>query len=164
MFNLTTSTMIEAPIKHVFDYMSTPENDFQWQYGTLATSTITNRHNRMGIYFRSIGHLMGQRNLGTYEVIESRSNLKFRFKSISGPLHLQTTYAFKMVGDDTKVDISIRVGAVKFIRVKERILGRRMKKQLKEDLAVLKGILETGRISSAPEPLPPVNQKKVRHS
>ena len=159
MFNLTTSTVIEAPINSVFDYMSTPENDFQWQYGTLATASITNRRNQMGVYFRSIGHLMGQRNLGTYEVIESSANLKYRFKSISGPLHLQTTYAFKMVGDETKVDISIRVGAVKFIHVKERILGRRMKKQLKENLAVLKGILEAGRIPSSPEPLPPVNQK-----
>ena len=159
MFNLTISTMIEVPIKCVFEYMSTPENDSQWQYGTLATATITNRHNRMGVYFRSIGHLMGQRNLGTYEVIESSANLKYRFKSISGPLHLQTTYAFKTIGDETKVDISIRVGAVKFIHVKERILGRRMKKQLKENLAVLKGILEAGRISSIPEPLPPVNQK-----
>ena len=161
MFNLTTSTTIKAPIERVFDYMSTPENDFQWQYGILATSTISNRENQMGVYFRSVGHLMGQRNLGTYEVIESSSNMKYRFKSISGPLHLQTTYVFKMVGDDTRVDISMRVGAVSFIHVKERILGRRMKKQLKENLAVLKGILEAGRISSAPAPIPFVNQEMI---
>jgi len=85
MFNLKVGTLIEAPIKRVFDYMSTPENDFQWQYGTLATATITNRYNGKGVYFRSAGHLLGRRNLGTYEVIESNSNLKYRFKSITGP-------------------------------------------------------------------------------
>ena len=42
MFHLTIGTMIEAPIQRVFDYMSMPENDFQWQYGTLATATLPN--------------------------------------------------------------------------------------------------------------------------
>lgn len=154
MFNLTTRTMIEAPIKQVFDYMSTPENDFQWQYGTLATATITSRHNGMGVYFRSIGHLMGRRNLGTYEVIESRSNMRYRFKSISGPLHLKTTYTFETAGDGTKVEISIWIGAVNFPHMNERILGRRMKKQLRENLAILRDILEAKRISSSPEAIP----------
>ena len=143
--------MIEAPIKQVFDYMSTPENDFQWQYGTLATATITSRHNAMGVYFRSIGHFMGRRNLGTYEVIESSSNTRYRFKSISGPLHMQTTYAFETAGDGTKVEISIRIGAVNFPRMNERILGRRMKKQLRENLAMLRDILEAKRMSSSLE-------------
>lgn len=153
MFNLTASTMIEAPIKRVFDYMSTPENNFHWQYGTLATATITSRHDGMGVYFRSIGHLMGRRNLGTYEVIESSSNMRYRFKSISGPLHLQSTYNFEATGDDTKVEISIRIGAVNFNRMNERILGRRMKKQLRESLAVLRDILEAKCILSPPEML-----------
>jgi hypothetical protein len=146
--------MIEAPIKQVFDYMSTPENDFQWQYGTLATATITSRHNGMGVYFRSIGHLMGRRNLGTYEVIESNSNMRYRFKSISGPLYLQTTYTFETAGDGTKVEISIQIGVVNFPRMNERILGRRMQKQLRENLAVLRDILEAKHISSSPEAIP----------
>lgn len=157
MFKLTTRTMIELPIQQVFDYMSTPENDFQWQYGTLATATITSRHNGMGVYFRSIGHLMGRRNLGTYEVIESSSNMRYRFKSISGPLYLQTTYSFKTAGDGTMVEISIRIGVVNFPRMNERILGRRMKKQLKENLAMLRGILEAKRISSSSEAILPIN-------
>jgi len=142
MFNLTLSTMIDAPIEQVFDYMCTPENDFRWQYGTLATARITNRHNRMGVYFRSIGHLLGRRNLGTYQVIESNSNRKYRFKSLSGPLHLHTAYTFDTADDGTRVTISIRVGVVNFFRMNERILEKRMMRQLRENLKVLKGLLE----------------------
>jgi len=149
MLNLTISTMIDAPINRVFDYVSTPENDFQWQYGTLATATITNPRNRMGIYFRSIGHLMGRRNLGTFEVVESSRNMKYRFKSISGPLHSQTTYTFKSVGNGTKIDISMRIGAINFFRMNERILGRRMKQQMRENLVALKDFLELKQIPSA---------------
>jgi len=150
MFNLTISTIVEAPIKRVFDYMSIPENDFQWQYGTLATATIGNRHNRMGVYFRSIGHLMGRRNLGTYEVIEYIANIQYKFKSLSGPLNLQTTYTFETVGIDTKVTISIQVGVVDFLHMNERILGIRMKQQLRENLAVLKDLLKRQEFLSHP--------------
>ena len=92
MFNLSINTTIKAPIGRVFDYMCAPENDFRWQYGILATERITNHHNKMGVYLRSIGHLLGRRNLGTYQVIESISNRKYRFKSLSGPLYLNTVY------------------------------------------------------------------------
>ena len=146
MIDLNISTTIGAPIKRVFDFMSTPENDVQWQHGTLAAATILNRDSERGVFFRSIGHLMGHRNLGTYEVIESRSNLKYRFKSISGPLYSQTTYTFKTAGDGTRVNISMRVGAVKFLQkllhTKEQVLGRRMKRELKENLTALKSLLE----------------------
>lgn len=97
---------------------------------------------------------MGRRNLGTYEVIESSSNRRYRFKSISGPLYLQTTYTFETAGDGTKVEISIRIGVVSFPRLNERILGRRMKKQLRENLVMLRNILEAKRISSSPEAIP----------
>lgn len=103
----------------------------------------------MGIYFRSIGHLMGRRNLGTFEVVESSRNMKYRFKSISGPLHSQTTYTFKSVGNGTKIDISMRIGAINFFRMNERILGRRMKQQMRENLVALKDFLELKQIPSA---------------
>jgi len=151
MFNLTTSTMIETPIERVFDYMSTPENDVQWQYGILATAMIPSRHNRMGVYFRSIGHLMGRRNLGTYEVIEYIPNIQYKFKSLSGSLHLQTTYTFEIDGDRTRVTISIRIGAVTFLHMNEQVLGRRLKKQLRENLTALKEILELKQFPTLPE-------------
>ena len=142
MFNLTNSATIQAPIKCVFDYMSTPENDIQWQHGTLATTTITNHRKEMGVYFRSIGHLMGRRNLGTYEVIESSANLKYQFRSIAGPLHSQTTYSFERAGTGTKVSISIQVGRVESPHADEPLLGASMRKELKENLAALKDLLE----------------------
>jgi hypothetical protein len=134
--------MIDASIKQVFDYMSTPENDFQWQYGTLATATITNRHNGMGVYFRSIGHLMGRRNLSTFEVTEYELNSKYGFKSLSGPLHSQTSYTFEMAEGGTRINVSTRTHVASFFQVSERALGEKIKNQLKENLTMLKDLLE----------------------
>ncbi|MBK6791113.1 MAG: hypothetical protein IPG80_00930 [Anaerolineales bacterium] len=72
MINLNINTIIYKPVKLVFDFMSTPENDFQWQYGTLASARLSEGTNTIGSFFRSIGHLMGQRAQGTFEVIWHR--------------------------------------------------------------------------------------------
>jgi len=147
MFNLRIGTVIESPIEHVFSYMSTPENDLQWQYGILATATIPSHLNKMGVYFRSIGHFLGRRNLGTYQVIESSSNRKYRFKSLSGPLHLHTVYTFDALDEGTKVNISIHVGTINFFQINERVLEKKMKKQLRENLIALKALLEEKQVS-----------------
>ena len=151
MINLDISTMIYRPVRQVFDFVSTPENDSQWQYGTLASARLSKGVNAIGTFFRSIGHLMGQRNLSTFEVTEYEPNKKYAFKSLSGPLHLQTSYTFEIDNRSTKITISTQANVVNFFQMDESILEKRMKKQLKENLAMLKDFLEAKRILPASE-------------
>lgn len=142
MINLHTSTSIYKPAKQIFDFVSTPENDFQWQYGTLASSRLSEEAGLIGSFFRSIGHFMGRRNLSTFEVTEYEPNRIYGFKSLSGPLHSQTTYTFEMSQGGTKVNISTQARAVNSAEVSEAALEKKLRKQLKENLALLKQILE----------------------
>ena len=146
MINLDMSTMICIPAKQVFDFMSTPENNFQWQYGTLASAPISERVKNKGTFFRSICHLMGQRNLSTFEVTKYEPNKKYAFKSLSGPFHLQTSYTFEIADRCTRIIISTQANVVDFFQMDEGILEKSMKKQLKENLAMLKDLLEAKRI------------------
>ena len=142
MIQLEMSTMIYRPIKQVFDFVSTPENDFQWQYGTLATARLSEGVSQKGTAFRSVGHLMGHRVQGTFEVIEYAPNSEYGFKSLSGPLHSQTSYTFEKTKGGTKITMSTRAHVVNFFQMNERLLGKKIKKQLKENLTLLKGLLE----------------------
>lgn len=142
MIHLEMSTMIYKPIKQVFDFVSTPENDFQWQYGTLATARLSEGSSQKGSAFRSVGHLMGHRIQGTFEVIEYELNREYGFKSLSGPLHSHTSYTFEKANGGTKITISTRAHVVNFFQVNERLLGKMIKKQLKENLTLLKSLLE----------------------
>jgi uncharacterized protein YndB with AHSA1/START domain len=142
MIHLEMSTMIYRPIQQVFDFVSTPENDFQWQYGTLATARLSEGASQKGTAFRSVGHLMGHRIQGTFEVIEYEPNSEYGFKSLSGPLHSQTSYTFEKANGGTKITMSTRAHVVDFYQMNERHLGRNIKKQLKENLTLLKGLLE----------------------
>ena len=150
MINLTMSTMIYRPVKQVFDFVSTPENDFQWQYGTLATARLANGSSAMRTFFRSIGHLMGRRNLSTFEITEFEPNKKYGFQSLSGPVHSNTSYTVENVNGRTRLNISIQASAPNFFHIPEKLLWKMMKIQLEEDVATLKTILEKN--SSAFQP------------
>ena len=143
MINLNLSTLIYRPVTQIFDFVCTPENDFQWQYGTLASNRLSRDVGVIGSFFRSVGHLMGQRIISTFEVSEYEPNRKYGFKSLSGPLNSHTSYTFEMAGGSTKVNISAQVNAVNSLQLNEIILEKKMRKQLKENLALLKEILET---------------------
>jgi uncharacterized protein YndB with AHSA1/START domain len=149
MIHLEMSTTIYRPIQQVFDFVSTPENDFQWQYGTLATSKLSEGMSKKGTAFRSVGHLMGHRVQGTFEVIEYEPNREYGFKSLSGPLHSQTLYTFEMANGGTRIKMSTWAHVVNFFNVDERLLGTKIKKQWKENLTLLKGLLEETTFSPA---------------
>ena len=145
MINVDISTMVYRPIWQVFDFISSPENDFQWQYGTLASARISEGVGTVGTLFRSIGHLMGRRVESTFEVTEYEPNKKYAFKSLSGPLQSQTSYAFEIAEGSTKITVSTQAHLVNPLQMAEGILEKQMRKQLKENLAMLKDLLEAQR-------------------
>ena len=142
MINLSVSTMIYRPVKQVFDFVSAPENDFQWQYGTLAAARLPDGADRLGSFFRTIGHQFGHRLQGVFEVTEYEPNRKYAFRSISGPLHFQTCYTFKIEDGSTKISIATQANAVTIFDLTERLLKRKLKKHLKDNLTLLKDLLE----------------------
>ena len=146
MINLHMSTVIYRPVKQVFDFVSAPENDVKWQYGTLLAARLPDGVDKIGSFFRTIGHLLGRRNQGIFEVTEYEPNRKYGFKSLSGPLHSQTSYTFEMSKDSTKISITTRAHAGSFFEMNEQLMERKMKKQLKENLALLKDVLEAQQI------------------
>jgi uncharacterized membrane protein len=144
MINVVLSVTIYRPIKQVFDYMSRSENDFQWQYGTLAAGQVSEGPTGVGGFFRSIGHLMGRRNQSTFEITDYEANQKYGFKSVTGPVESKTLYTFETVQGSTKVDLTTEVRAVHSPKIHEGTLEKNLKKQMRENLAMLKGLLETG--------------------
>ena len=142
--------MIYRPVKQVFDFVSAPENDVKWQYGTLMAARLPDGVDRLGSFFRSVGHLLGRRNDGIFEVTEYKPSRKYKFKSLSGPLHSQTSYTFESAGGSTKISISTQAHAANSFQMNERLLEKRMKKQLKENLVLLKNLLEAQEIILGP--------------
>ncbi len=97
----------------------------------------------LGSFFQSIGHLMGRRIHGTFEVTEYEPYAKYGFKSLSGPLNSQTSYTFEIAEGSTKVNVSTQANLINFFQMDERVVEKMIKKQIRENLAMLKSLLET---------------------
>ena len=144
VINIISSTHIYQPIKKVFEFISNPENDFQWQYGTLSSTRISEGISALGACFQTTGNFMGHRIQSTFEVTEYDPNKKYGFKSLTGPLQSFTTYTFALASGYTQINLLTQANVVNFIELNENILEKKLKKQLKENLAMLKNILEVG--------------------
>jgi hypothetical protein len=94
---------------------------------------------------------MGRRVQSTFEVTEYKPNEKYGFKSLSGPLQSYTSYSFKMDRGCTQIDLSTQVTVATLLQLNEGVLEKKMRKQLKDNLALLKDILEAKRILPASE-------------
>jgi len=144
MIQISSMIQIYKPIKQVFDFISTPENDFQWQYGTLGSTRISTTMAEPGASFQTTANFMGHRIQSSYEVIEYEPNYKYGFKSLSGPLQSFTFYTLEIAKGHTQVKASIEANIINLIELSESVLEKKMKKQLKENLAMLKNMLEVG--------------------
>jgi hypothetical protein len=146
MIRFDLNAHIYRPLKQVFTFVATPENDFQWQYGTLACTQISPGEVGIGTLFRAMGHLMGRRIETVYEVTVFESGKRYGFKSVSGPVDSYTLYTFEGVESGTKINLSTETDPKDAFIPNESIAVKRFKKQCKENLAMLKTVLEAHQI------------------
>jgi hypothetical protein len=144
MIQLISTTLIQRPIKQVFDFISSAKNDVKWQYGALATSQLTLHPVGLGTLFSSLSHFMGRRLQSKFEVTEYEPNKKYGFRSLSGPIQTETLYHFEIYQDGgTRVDANLHVNQSGFFKLPDALVTRFALNQLKENLAVLKNYLES---------------------
>lgn len=146
MIHFNLSTHIYRPLKQVFAFVATPENDFQWQYGTLTSAQIFEGEIGVGTLFRTVGHFMGRRIEGVFEVTEFELNQRYGFKSLSGPVDVHTLYTFEALTSSTKIIITIQLNPGDLFKIDNMVAEKKIRKQYDENLALLKSVLETDRV------------------
>jgi hypothetical protein len=149
MITIGISAHIYRPLKQVFDYVINPENDFQWQYGTLASSALSPGAPGMGSTFRSVSHMMGRRIECTYQVTDFEPNKRYGFKSLSGPVETRTLYTFDISQSSTQIRVSTEIDQKDLFHESDAMLEKIFRRQCKENLAILKSLLEARRLVQA---------------
>jgi hypothetical protein len=148
MISVDLTTHIYRPLQQVFTFVATPENDFQWQYETLASTQVSTGEIGVGTFFHTVGHFMGRRIETVYQVTEFDPNKRYGFKSHSGPVDSHTLYTFEMMDGGTKIILSTATNPRDLFTMNPSIVEKKFKKQHKENFAILKNILEARRIVS----------------
>ena len=146
MISINLTVLILRPIWEVFDFITNPANNSKWQYGSLESVQLSSGDMQVGTLFSSIGHFMGRRIQSDFEVTEFETNKSYGFETISGPIQMQTSYNFEVVDHGTNVVVSSLINPGGFFKLIDSIVAKVAKKQFKENLTTLKGLLETREI------------------
>jgi len=146
MINFDLGTRIIRPLRQVFQFVTTPENDFQWQYGTLASARLSEGEMGVGSLFRAVRLFLGRRIENIFEVTALEPYKMYSFRSRPGLVVSQTVYTFDMQGGRTEMRLSIEMDPGNFLEQTPAMTEKLLKKQYRENLALLKNILETAQM------------------
>ena len=90
-----------------------------------------------------VAHFLGRRLAYTYEVVEFVPGERLVQRTEEGPFPMETTYAWKSVGDDkTRMTLRNRGEPSGFSRVGAPLMQAAMRRANRKDLALLKKVLE----------------------
>ena len=142
MIHFDLGVQIVRPLRQVFQFVTTPENDFQWQYGTLASTHLSQGEIGLGSIFRVVGHFLGQRMESVCEVTDFEPYRRYGYRSQSGLIFSDTAYTFNMKEGSTELRLAVRIDPGASFKPGIAVTEKRLKKQSKENLGLLKEILE----------------------
>ena len=146
MIHFDLTTHIYRPLIQVFAFIAAPENDFQWQYGTLTSAQISHGELGKGTLFRAVSHLLGRRIETVYEVTVFEPKKSYGFKSVSGPVDSYTLYTFEVSEGGTRINLSMETDPRGLFKPDDAVVVRKFKKQYKENLAMLKSVMEARQV------------------
>lgn len=160
MIKFDGNVEIYRTLHEVFAFVVTPENDFHWQYGTLMSAQISNGAIGIGTLFRAVGHFMGRRMESVYEVTEFEPDRRYGFKSKSDSPGLYTLYTFDVIKGRTRMNVFVQLDPGETLMVSDTATQRSIKKQYRENLALLKDILEARGIETSSDVLELVSGRR----
>ncbi len=144
MITFETSIFINRPQQEVFDYVSEPANNTQWQ-STIESSEWTSEGPiAVGSTLHVVTRFLGRKIESTSELTVWDSPNQFSIKTASGPIPFEGTNRFESKENGTQVTVSGKAEPGGFFKLTGGLFAKQLQKQIETDLSALKLILESG--------------------
>jgi uncharacterized membrane protein len=147
MLKVEAGVEIARPLEEVFAFASEVDNLSLWLTGVIEANQITEGPLREGSQLEHVLHFLGRRFRARFETTEYESNRRMAFRTISGPIDMETTLSFEPVAVGTRVNEVVEGDPRSFFKVAELVLVRIVRRQLEGSLENLKDLLEGGQAS-----------------
>ena len=144
MFTYEKSLLINRPQQEVFDFVSNPANNPQWQSTTEAAEWTSEGPPGVGSTFRSVVKFLGRSIDNTNEITIWHPPQQFGFTSVSGPFPLEVTMKFEPQESGTQLTVDLQAEFGGFFKLAEGMVGKQAVKLLSTNLGALKLLLEEG--------------------
>ena len=143
MIYVDHTVTIDRPLEEVWDFVSEPANNPQWQSGVELSDQSPSGPIKIGTRVRIVRKFMGQRIEVVFETTVFEPNAQFAFKSLSGPLPISGAMAVAATDSGTEVTYQVTGEAAGVHGLSETIISGLVNKQVKDDLKALKRLLES---------------------
>jgi uncharacterized membrane protein len=133
--------IIKKPVQTVFEFTTRFENNIRWQTGLVESVQTSPGPMRPGATYRCLNRFLG-REIETQGVVtDYKPHQKCAYRIESGPIAGQSAFEFEPVVGGTRVVFSGDADLSGFSFAK-MLMVPKIKKQIANDLAVLKKVLE----------------------
>ena len=143
MFKTRISVSIARTREDVFDYVTDPANDAQWQSSVQSSQWASQPPHGVGSTQNLVNRFLGRKIKSTLEVTAWDRPNKYGFKVIKGPVPFQGVTELTTSGElgtELTVDIEAEFGG--FFKLAEGLVGKQLEKTLDTDFNALKVVLE----------------------
>jgi uncharacterized membrane protein len=142
--DVVTAIEIDRPIEVVARYAQDPSNAPQWYANIQSVDWETAAPVALGSRVRFMARFLGRQLVYTYEVIELVPDQRLVMRTAEGPFPMETTYTWATAGEGrTRMTLRNRGEPVGFASVTAPVMVMAMRRANNQDLARLKGLLET---------------------
>jgi len=143
MINLEFGTLIDRPVKDVFDFVSNPNNMSKWNSAVVSIQQVTPGAVGVGTKFKTVGEAMGRKLEGEMEVKSFEPGAKCGFQLHAGPMEMNLTMSFKTVGTGTKLNLNVEGNPAGIFKLAEGAMTGQIKSLMEGNLERLKSVLES---------------------
>ncbi len=144
MFKFEKSLFINRPQQEVFDYLSNPANDAQWQSSTEVSEWTSEGPPGVGSTQRSVIKLLGRKIESSLEVTSWDPPQQLGFKVVSGPIPFEGTIKLESQENGTQVTQTVHAEPGGFFKIAEGLAAKQLQKQVDTDFDALKLVLGEG--------------------
>jgi uncharacterized protein YndB with AHSA1/START domain len=143
--HLEYTIVINQPVEKVFHYVSNPANLPEWQGPPTEIRDLqqsTQGQLRVGDRFTTVLQFLGRRYETPTEVSAYEPNRRLSYRGTGGPVPTQLTFMFGEIPGGTRFTHSQEVEPRGFFGLAEPLFEIEARRQLRNDLKTLKGLLE----------------------
>jgi uncharacterized protein YndB with AHSA1/START domain len=155
MIRAEWSGIVDRPIEEVFAYVGDQTNTPAWQSGLVEVRRTTDGPIGVGTKHTFVRRFMRRRLEAENEYVAYEPNKRIAFKTTSGPVRLEASYAFETVGQGTRITSRVEMDASGFLSLAEPLIAAGLRREMKAASRVLKDLLESPNVAIAPRPATP---------
>jgi len=138
------SIVIERPPNEVFAYLSDSSKLPEWQASLIEARQETPEAMSAGTKVREVRKFLGKRMESVLEVTAYEPGRELSFKVVSGPLPFHVRQLLERVEVGTRIDVVMEGEPGGFFKLAEPFVVRAVERELANNLATLKDVLEAG--------------------